>query len=387
MRHRADAVRTVESLLNLPVAEQRDIALRASFCQTRPFVAALLEAAWNALLDDPQRALGMTELAVEIADALPPEDGGVEGLEDLRARAWGRLANCRRALSDFEGAHQALRSARAHLRNGSGEPLERAEVLYMEASLLRDQKRFPPALERLEQAGAIYRALGERSLEGRTYLAEAGIFSYDGRDEEAVIAAQKAIELVDLDRHPKLALAARHNLVVALARLERYQEALEVMVVFRDQYERHGDRTSKLRRDWTEGMILRGLGRFDEAEQRWQRTIEGFAESGLPYEVAEVALELATLYLETGKLSEIRRLAVDAARIFSSLRLDSAAMAAWMVFQEAAERQTLSIQLLGSLASFYRAAKGRPGRVFRGEGNVVAGGLTGVIPSPSHFGI
>ncbi|MBZ0089848.1 MAG: hypothetical protein K8H90_05660, partial [Thermoanaerobaculia bacterium] len=365
VRERAEAVQSVESLSKLPPDEQRELALRAAVCQSRAFVAAFLEAAWNALLDDPQRALQMSELALEVAEHLEPDDAGPEALEDLRARAWGRVANCRRALSDFDGAHRALQQARVHLARGSGNPLERAEVLYMEASLLRDQKRFSLALTRLEQSGSIYRELGETSHEGRTYLAEAGIFSYDGRNEEAVLAAQKAIQLIDVDRQPKLALAARHNLVVALARLERYQEALEVLVLFRDEYDRHGDRMSQLRRDWTEGMILRGLGRHADAEARWRSTIAGFAAAGMPYEVAEVTLELATLLVETGRHSEIAGLASDSYRLFTALNLDSAAIAAWLVLREAAEKEAVSMQLLGSLAAYYRAAKGRPGLAFR----------------------
>jgi len=359
VRRRTEAVGLIDALMALPAEERRDLALRSSSCQSRAFVAALLEAAWNALLDDPQRALRMTELAVELADGLPADERGVEALEDLRARARGRLANCWRALSDFDAAHAALAEAYRHLHRGTGSLLDRAEVL-------RDQKQFPKALTRLEQSGAIYRSLGERSLEGRTYLAEAGIFSYGGRDEEAVLAAQKAIQLIDVVRQPKLALAARHNLVVALARLERYQEALEVMVLFREEYDRHGDRMSQLRRDWTEGMILRGVGRFEDAEKRWRATIDGFAGAGLPYEVAEVTLELAMLLLETGRPREIAKLASDSFQLFSALKLDSAALAAWVVFREAAEKEAVSLQLVGSLAAYYRAAKVRPGLVFRG---------------------
>jgi tetratricopeptide (TPR) repeat protein len=103
----------------------------------------------------------LARLALSLADRLDPDLYGESRLDDLRARAWSYIAEARRLRSDFAGAGEAFDRAHDHLRTGTGDPLERALVLDLEASLRRCERRLDEAKRLLRQAIEIFRENGE----------------------------------------------------------------------------------------------------------------------------------------------------------------------------------------------------------------------------------
>ncbi len=118
---------------------------------------------------DPGRALDFARLGVRLSEQLSAESYGDTRVADLRARAWATLANSQRIASDFRASGQSFVRAERFLRRGTGDPLEKARVLLLKASLSSDQRRFPEAIKLLERAEAISRRNGDDALSARRW--------------------------------------------------------------------------------------------------------------------------------------------------------------------------------------------------------------------------
>jgi tetratricopeptide (TPR) repeat protein len=363
-RERREARGLLEEFARHPPARQWTLVRNSRRFDTWSFCAALLERAFEALYDDPHRALDLAEMAHEIADRIEAAPYGERLVADLRGRAWAHLGNARRALGDLPAAAEALARARECLDDGTGDPLDEAELLYFEASLLRAQRRLDDALRKIRRSIRLYHELGDRQLEGRSSLNEASILTLRGEHDLAVATVRKALGLIDPERDSHLALAARHNLVWALMESGRLEEAQNSLANFRDEYSPVGDLSTWRRLEWLQARLLEQAGQADEAAAAFRRAIDGFGTDELPYEVAMASLDLALLEVRRGRLAEVRQLAGDTLVLFRSLGVAREAIAAWLVFQKAAETEAVTVALVERLARYYAETRLRPGRPF-----------------------
>lgn len=178
----------------------------------------------NLLLEESgERRHETAELAVGIAQRLQPAGIPPAVMEDLRARAWGALADARRGLGDLPGAEQAFASAEKHLLQGTDDLLERARLLEILASLRQDQERCGEAVRLLDRAAAIYRRAGESHLLGRTLLRK-GFARLSRGDAGAALAF--LWQGLELERDPRFADPARLAMASLLGRVKRAQRAV-----------------------------------------------------------------------------------------------------------------------------------------------------------------
>jgi TolA-binding protein len=71
------------------------------------------------------------------------------------------LGNARRMAPDFPGAEEAFRAADAHLRRGTGDPMEKAQLLVYKAFLRQDQQRLDEAAILFRRAVSIFLSTGD----------------------------------------------------------------------------------------------------------------------------------------------------------------------------------------------------------------------------------
>jgi tetratricopeptide (TPR) repeat protein len=140
--------------------------------QTWAFCELLAEESERAA-ETPRRALELAELAVELVKRLDPALYGGERLADLEASVWAAVAEARRLNADLEGAKSALECVREALARGTDDPLARASLSKLEASLAVDEGRFAAAADSLERAIRIHRRWGDPRFEGETLAREA----------------------------------------------------------------------------------------------------------------------------------------------------------------------------------------------------------------------
>ncbi len=293
-------------------------------------------------------------LAVSVAEQI--EAPGFRGaiLNDLKAEAWSYVGNCRRILSEFRTSEVAFREADSYLQLGTGDALERAQILNLRSSLLETIGDFEGANNLLDQASLAYRAAGDSHLEGRALVQKAKLLRDSGRVEQSIPLLERASELVDGDRDPFLLFALRQNLVLNLNDAGLPEKAAALLPEVRRLGRKHGNRLDRLRLLWTEGLICRKLGQTELAEEALRQVREGFIAAEIGNDVALVSLDLATLYLETGRTAEVKQLAAEMLPIFASRQIHREAIMAWTVFRQAVEQEAATVRVIEEVAARIR---------------------------------
>jgi tetratricopeptide (TPR) repeat protein len=333
--------------------------------QTWGLLELLAEQSRERSFEDPEEGEEMARLGLSLADRLDAGLYGADRIDDLRGRLWAYLGNARRLRSDLAGAEEAFASALRHLRRGSGDLLERAVVLDLQASLRRDQRRFADAMRLLVRALRAYRDLGENHRAGRLLVKMSTLHEHAGEPERAIPLLSEALELLDPEREPRALLAAHHNLVTNLAEAGRFMEAHKLLIQTRPLYARFDDGWTRHRRSWVEGRIAQGLGQLREAEIHLRAARDGFAAEGVPYDAALVSLDLAALYAGQDRMADLKRLAEEMLPVFSSRRIEREVLAALAFLRQAVAAERVSLELIARVASFLKRLELEPGLSFQ----------------------
>jgi tetratricopeptide (TPR) repeat protein len=313
---------------------------------------------------DAPRSEELAWLGLGIADHLDASLYGAERIEDLRGKAWAYIGNARRVRSDLGGAKSAFDQAFNHLRQGTRESLDRAVVLDLKASLLRDERHFDDAIRLLRRAYHIFRQFEDHHRAGRVLVNFSTVCHSAGKPEEAIPLLREALDLLDFDEEPRLRLIVVHNLLDDLAEVGRFMEARELLVEARPLYERFPDASTRNRRQWVEGKIARGLGQRAQAEALFTSARDGFIAEAIAYDAALVSLDLAALYAEKGATAQLKRLAQEMLVIFRSNQIHREALAALSYLQQALEAERATVALIRRVATYLRRAETDPGLRF-----------------------
>ncbi|HYX24685.1 MAG TPA: tetratricopeptide repeat protein [Thermoanaerobaculia bacterium] len=355
---RDEAVRLLAELLEHPASRRQWMVRNHPRFQTWGLFELLLERSHEQNFDDPAAGEGLALLALEVTDQL--EGFSEERLEDFRARSWAWVANARRVRSDLRGAEEAFAIASSHLGRGTGEPMERAILLDLRASLLRAQRRFDAALRLLGRAIRIFRQLGERHRAGRSLINMSIVHRYAGEPEKAIPLLYQAQDLIDASREPRLLFAVWNNLIDDLADNEQYMEAHKLLVRARPILRQFPLPWHQNRRRWVEGRIAHGLGQDQKAETLFLRARDGFLAEDAAYDTALVSLDLAALYAEQDRSAEVKRIAEEMMPIFSSRQIQREALAALAFWKHAVDAERAGAELVNGVAAFLKRARHDP---------------------------
>lgn len=299
---------------------------------------------------DPAAAVEYAESAVALAGLLDAEHYGAGITGEEQALAWAFLGNALRISSDLRRAEEALATAEEIYGRLGDDAYTEAEIQSFKASLRNSQGRYQEASDLLDSALEVYQAAGDTHREGRTLVEKAIALSYAGKQAQALELVREALDRIDPDEEPGLLLAARHNLIGYLNELGRREEALEELGKAQALFQDLGAGTQLVRLCWLEGRILRDLDRLEEAERALSRARESFIRQGTAFDAALVALDMAILYLRNGKHQDIKSLAAEMVPIFESRDVREEALAAFLLFRQAAEAETLTLGLIREVA-------------------------------------
>lgn len=347
-----------------PPARRQAMRSDATF-QRWALVEALIEDSREAGASNAAHALELAEVAVEGSAVLDEARYSVAALADLAARAWAQHGNALRIVGRFAEAGQSLACADDLLSRGSGDPAERCRVLMMAATLLSAQKRYDEADARIDRALRLARRAGERHLEGSALVRKARIAQRREETEAALELLGRGLRLIDHEEDPRLLLVAQHNLLLLLVDAGRYREALDRMDETRVLHHQLGGQLDFLRFRWVEGRTYSGLGWLRQAASHYEEARRGFIAEGLAYDVALVSLDLAAVYAQEGRHAEVRGLAEEMLPIFRSAEAHQEALAALLVFHEAARQEAATVGLIHHVADYLRRARGNPELPFR----------------------
>jgi tetratricopeptide (TPR) repeat protein len=209
----------------------------------------------------------------------------------------------------------------------------------------------------LDPAIEVYREARDRHQEGKALIKKGAALSYAGRHAQAARLVRRGLAKIDPFEEPRLMVVARHNLIGCLKGSGHAEEALRILNETRGLYLSLGEPSHLVRLRWMEGKLYRDLGRLDEAESAFREVREDFIRQRIGLEAAMVSLDLAMVFLERGETGEIKRLAAEMIAVFESREDHQRAMAAFLLFQKAAEAEPVTLALLQEVASSLEQAQ------------------------------
>ncbi|HTQ78566.1 MAG TPA: helix-turn-helix transcriptional regulator [Thermoanaerobaculia bacterium] len=315
-------------LIELSPQPSGNAALARWICETSAQAAA----------DQVEEAKELADLALFTARHVPDE------AQRLQAEgfSWGFIANARRVATEFDAADEAFTKAWEHWPKAAPtepELLPEWRLHTLEASLRREQHRFPEALECLDKALA--RCGGEPAAAGRILLNREHVFEAMGDTQGALAALEEAAPYVERSGEPHLLFALHFKIVNHFCALQRYAEAAVRLPGVRDLAQGKLHLTRVL---WLSARIAAGQGRVEEAMAELEQVRLEFED--LPYEAALASLDLALLYLQVGRTAEVRDLALAIGGIFEAKGIAREALAALTLFCEAAKQETATVALV-----------------------------------------
>jgi tetratricopeptide (TPR) repeat protein len=299
----------------------------------------------------PRRAELCGRLAAAAAERLHPALHPPPQTADLAARAWSAVAEARRAGGDFCGAEQALGAAAERLARGTGDRLERAELLGLKAGLRAAQGRCDEAVRLLRRAAALYRRAGEIERLGRALLQEGYVHACAGDAPAAVAALREGLILADAERAPRLALAACHSLAFLLHTVGRHADAQALLAGTRPLVEAHGEPSDALRFRHLEARTAAALGDLAAAEGELAAVRRAFQERGMGYDAALASLDLAEVYARQGRVAELAALGESMIAMAGARDLSREAVAALLLFQKAARAEAATLAVVREVSA------------------------------------
>jgi tetratricopeptide (TPR) repeat protein len=283
--------------------------------------------------NDPWAGVELVYLALAVVETLDPRRYPEACRADLRASALAALSNAKRLAGSFDDARATLRTAWEHLERGTGDPLGEANIISMEASLIRDLGRFEEAAALLNRALDIYREMGDSNACAKVLIKQANAIGYSD-PAKAIPLLQDALALLDSAEEPRLELCARHNLVWFLNDDGRVEEALTFLELSRPLYKAFSDSWTQLRLHWIEARLERSLGDLAEAEATLRKLWFAFEERQFVYEQTLISIELSEVYCSQGKWSEAMRLVEEFYPVLEGWGMHREGLAFWILFRE-----------------------------------------------------
>jgi tetratricopeptide (TPR) repeat protein len=350
----------LEELTTTPGAERSERIRTEVRFHALKLCDLLLKRSRDSWFRDPSRAVELARLAVEIAEWLDVGHYGEALVEEQRALAWAYLGNAHRIASDLRSAEEDLLRAEEHYKRGGEDALTGAQIFSFLASLRTSQGRFGEAAELLDRAIAVYREARDRHLEGKALIKKGIAFGFGGRPAEAIRLIQRGLLRIDAFEEPQLLVSARHNLIWFLNDSGQHDEASGVLDRTRSLYLNLGEPTHLIRLRWLEGRIARSLGNVDQTEVALREARDGFIEHGIGFDAALVSLDLATVYLHQGRTGELKRVAAEMVPVFESRDVHQEALAALLLFRQAADAEEVTLGLVERIAGYLQRARLNP---------------------------
>jgi tetratricopeptide (TPR) repeat protein len=226
------------------------------------------------------------------------------------ARAAVLEGNALRLLGRLEPADEALKRAAGFLTSPF-DSWDRASFFRVLGLLRWEQGHLDEAAALLRESA---RAFGEQFLsdEEGTSQVLAGLLCLErNQTGKAIRFLQAGRAALDPDERPWLTVRADLSLALALAEIGHTRRALRVLDEARRRYARVEGEEAQLWIHWLEGRISGRLGRAEEAEGLLMAVRLQLLAADRPGEAALCSLDLAALWVESGRAGELSLLFQD----------------------------------------------------------------------------
>lgn len=363
-KDRRRARRQLRLLLDTPPDERHDriFSARTRF-RSRAFAEILLQEARQQVRNAPGEAENLASL-VPVVLHWTPGAHGTPWAAALEAQSRAHVANALRVTGDLPTADRHFAELRRDLAATPIEDAEaNAEIASLEASLRIDQRRFKEAGELLDLAKLLYEHADLDVGQARVLIQRANVYRHLSDPSAALDCLNQASSILEVDEQAFLYLCAITSQALCLTALDRHQEAWELLEANMGAYENSDEPWVPVSLRDLQGRILTGLGRYAEAEESYISCCEGALILGRHYDAALACLDLAEVYLQQGRSSEVTEMAAGLVSAFRARNVSREALAALIMLQQAASEERVTHQVL----------KGIRRRVLKARGSVADG--------------
>jgi tetratricopeptide (TPR) repeat protein len=349
-------------LKRLPSDRQRKLLQQDSRFWNRAFCERLCKESAKQANRHPARASLLGDLALSLAEKIAAVQGSGK---DLRAYAAAHLANAIRAQGTLPAADevfdQASRLWSQAVLEGEAPASYEARILDLKSSLCRAHRHLSEAIELIDQALALEPAVSER---GRLLIKKSKILEETGDLTAAIALLREAEPLLDPKADPRLMLCLRHNLMWLLATEGRAEEAQALFPGVQILARKLNNGLDLVRLRWAQARIEAAFGRTAKAIELLMQVRGEFVTRGIAYDTALVTLELAALLAGEGRAAEVKTLARNLVPIFEAQAVHREALAALTLFRQAAERESVTVELARGMLDYLSRARNDPGLRF-----------------------
>lgn len=274
---------------------------------------------------DREHGIHLAELALASLEGHDEVFG--ERIHDLRALGWAWLANARRLALDFDGAEAGFISAEREWSVSRAEKdlTIHARIQLLEGGLRMCQRRYPEALERLDESIRLAQLQGNAAVQAEALIQRASVKGYMDKPQASIDDVQSALGLDVKD--PYLTFIGTLNLVNLLARVGRAHEAAKTVGSAKALSASFG-RLAEFQTHWVEAIVRHALGERKAAEALYSQVWSGFATIGDLPSFALVSLEMSLFCIEENRSVRAVAFARGAVPILQTLKLGREALAA-----------------------------------------------------------
>ena len=353
------AGRDLRKLLTFPLEERLKKIGRAVERFRSPMLARLL---LDRCKKEMPADMRLAQELAKTADAVLRRTPDSSEVADLWARTSAYLGNAARYFDNLPEAERRFAFARSLVTNGGvTDPAVTAEIDSCEAMLYMEQRLFGRAEALLVRSISQYFVAGTLTEAAHPLVTLGLVYYHRGSLQRAIETTRLAAESVSPRQDLRLYVSARFNLALFSWEARDPRTALEILETDRKLFAKLKDSYTRLRIVWLRGKIAAGRGKGDEAERAYLEAREGFIRDRVAFDAALVSLDLAILYGRQARWSEVRRLAGEMHQIFEAQAVHREAMAAVLLFQEAAQEEKLTVERLEEIAFSLRKARWTPG--------------------------
>jgi transcriptional regulator with XRE-family HTH domain len=309
------------------------------------------------------RAMELAKLALRVAEFAP---GPERWRYRIQGYAWAFVGNSRRVQGDLAGAEEAFSYSGRFWETGAPSDsgvLDGSRPLDLKGSLRQYQSRFEEALDLFELAQS---AAKDVEAAGRILIKKASTLRQMAEYERSLIELRRANSLVEGSGDSRLTWLVRYLLTANLCDMGRYSEAEALVPALREKAVGLGNELDLMRVLWLEGRVVAGLERWEEALTTLEQVRRYFTAKQIAYDAALASLEVAVLYLESGRTGEVKTLVKEMLWIFKAQGVHKEAVAALRLFYEAAKRDEATAELAREILDYLNKARHNPGLRFQG---------------------
>jgi hypothetical protein len=347
IQERRDAKEQWLQLQPLNKDQRKNVIRNRESFQTWGLFSRLNSCARIIVRDDPEQALEVAELSLFVAMHLEPEKYGKALIADAKLQAFIEIANAERVLEDFGSATDHLDAAATWLAEGTDDPMVKARLESVSASILIDVGSFEHAVQVLGEVAFINRQINDWHEFAKTKILQAAAYRHFD-PVEGYKAARLGLRSLDAsDRFTYL--CGIRNLIDCVNEAGEHGEALLLYQRHKREFETYDSHKMQFGICWLEARINKGIALLTGQRSYMESAASAllaleldYAEAGQWQEMALVQLDLVELYALTGKLSQSIATAVRAYEILKANNLHADTQQVWIYLQQAMREYVLT---------------------------------------------